>query len=146
MKKVFILIIVIGLILVGCGKAQVNKNAEEKNSTTQKVYSSSWDGDALIVEERDENGNYEKVNEVTNIQLVKKLISILKKADWEENVDVDIEPPDFRFTWNSYEHNVWVNQEFRRLELIIVGQSNYGTLSKNSSEIVFEILTGKTFE
>lgn|SRR5699024_9599195 len=113
MKKVFILIIVIGLILVGCGKAQVNKNAGEKNknSTTQKVYSSSWDGEALIVEERNENGDYEKVNKVTNIQLVKKLISTLKKADLEENVDVDIEPPDLRFTWNSYEHNVWVNQE-----------------------------------
>ncbi|MFS0688806.1 hypothetical protein AB1K89_06150 [Sporosarcina sp. 179-K 8C2 HS] len=52
-------------------------------------------------------------------------------------------PPDYRFSWNSIKHNVWVNQNSNRLELIIEGQSNYGSLSEKSSEVVFELLTGK---
>ncbi|MGJ9385371.1 hypothetical protein [Salipaludibacillus sp. CF4.18] len=74
------------------------------------------------------------------------LIEALKNADWQENVEVDIGPPDFRFTWNSYNHSVWRNRDYNRIELKIEGQSNYGTLSKNSSEIVYEILTDKKWE
>jgi len=67
----------------------------------------------------------------------------LEKADWQENVKVDIGSPDYRFSWNSFNHSVWINLEYERLELLIEGESNYGTLSSESSEIVFEILTGK---
>lgn len=39
---------------------------------------------------------------------MQKLIEALGDAEWEENVKVDIRPPDYSFTWNSYKHNVLV--------------------------------------
>lgn len=67
----------------------------------------------------------------------------MKNADWRENIDVDIRPPDYYFSWNSFKHNFWINEATGRLELTIDGRSNYGKLSKGSTETVFEILTGK---
>lgn len=77
---------------------------------------------------------------------MKNLIKALKNADWEENVDVDIEPEDYNFVWNSFKHGIWINKEYKRLEVIIEGQSNYGVLSKKASKIVFGILTGKKID
>lgn len=64
----------------------------------------------------------------------------------EENTDVDIDPPDYRFAWNSLNHNVWINEATGRLELTIDERSNFATLFKGSSKIVFEILTDKEFK
>lgn len=138
MKRLLILFCATGLILVGC----VVK--DHPNSTKVKVYGNEWDGNPVIVEQGN-NGDFEQINEITDRAEVAKLIKALKTVKWKENVEVDIRPADYRFTWNSYEHYVWVNEEYGRLELSIDGQSNYGTLSTDSSEIVFEILTGKEF-
>jgi len=143
MKRLIIMLIAIGLVIAGCSQGATNSSAEKSDSTKQRVYSSSWDGDPIIVEKRNTNEDYETVNELTDIDEVKKLIKALEKADWQENVKVDIGSPDYRFSWNSFNHSVWINQEYESLELLIEGQSNYGTLSSESSEIVFEILTGK---
>ena len=143
MKRLFVLILAIGLLLVGCNQDVTFRNDEKTNSTKDRVYSDSWDGNPIIVKQKNVNGDYEKVNEVTDSIEVEKVIEALGNADWQENIKVDIRPPDYSFTWNSYKHNVWINEESDRLELIIEGQSNYGTLSKESSKIVFEILTGK---
>jgi hypothetical protein len=146
MKKFIILFIAIGLVLVGCNQNSTNGNDTKSDSTKNRVYSSSWDGNPLIVKQRNNNGDYETIYEIADKGKVETLIKVLGNADWQENVKVDIRPPDYRFTWNSYKHSVWINQEYDRLELIIEGQSNYGTLSKDSFEIVFEILTGEKFE
>ena len=146
MKRLIILFIAIGLVLVGCSQDATNGSVEKNDSTKQRVYSSSWDGNPIIVKQRNKNDEYETVNEITDTDKVEKLINALKNAAWQENVKVDISPPDYQFSWNSYKHDVWINQESERIELIIQGQSNYGTLSKVSSEMVFEILTGEKFE
>ena len=59
---------------------------------------------------------------------------------------MDIRPPDYRFSWNSYKHDVWINKNNDRLGLSIEGQSNYGSLSADTSTIVFEIITGEKLE
>ena len=146
MKRLVILLIAIGLVIAGCSQGATNGSAEKSDSTKQRVYSSSWDGNPIIVEQRNTNEDYETVNEITDTDEVKKLIKALENADWQENIKVDIEPPEYRFSWNSFNHSVWINQEYDRLELLIEGQSNYGTLSADSSEIVFDILTGKKLE
>jgi hypothetical protein len=146
MRKFIILFIAFGLVLVGCNQNSTNGNDTKSDSTKNRVYSSSWDGNPLIVKQRNNNGDYETIYEIADNGKVETLIKVLGNADWQENVKVDIRPPDYRFTWNSYKHSVWINQEYDRLELIIEGQSNYGTLSKDSFEIVFEILTGEKFE
>lgn len=145
MKRLFVLIIAIGLLFVGCSQEVTNGNGEKSNSTKDKVYSNTWDGNPIIVKQKSNNGDYEIVNELTDSVEVKKLIEVLENADWQENVKVDIRPPDYIFNWNSYKHSVWVNEEVERLEIIIEGHSNHGNLSKVSSEFVFEILTGKKF-
>ena len=143
MKRLIILFIAIGLVIAGCSQGATSGSAEKSDSTKKRVYSSSWDGDPIIVEQRITNEDYERVNEITDTDEVKKLIKALENANWQENIKVDIEPPEYRFSWNSFNHSIWINQEYERLELLIEGQSNYGTLSADSSEIVFEILTGK---
>ncbi|WP_042147829.1 hypothetical protein [Paucisalibacillus sp. EB02] len=142
MKRLFVFIVAICFVLVACGQGPTE---EKSNSTRDRVYSESWDGNPIIVEQRSTDGDYKIINEITDTDAVNKLIDALGNAAWEENVKVDIGPPDYSFTWNSYEHSVWVNEEYERLELIINGQSNYGTLSKSPSELVFGILTGEKF-
>ncbi|MBM7619689.1 hypothetical protein JOC95_001541 [Bacillus tianshenii] len=143
MKKLINLIFFLSVILIGCQQDTTEKNLDE-NSTKERVYSSNWDGTPVIVIKRNENGTNEKIREITDTEEVATLINELKNADWEENVVVDISPPDYTFTWNSFKHSVWINEEYeyKRIELKIDGQSNWGTLSKKSSEIVYEILIG----
>src|SRR5690625_149641 len=136
MKRIIILFIAIGLILVSCSK----------NSTKNRVYSSSWDDTPIVVEQKSNDGNYNKINEITDTAKVERLIKALKNANWEENTDVDIDPPDYRFTWNSFHHSVWVIEATGRLQLTIDERSNFVTLSKSSSKIVFEILTDNEFK
>jgi len=136
MKRIIILLVAIGLILVSCSK----------DSTKNRVYSSSWDNTPIVVEQKNDDGNYNKINEITDATQVERLIKALKGANWEENIDVDIEPPDYRFVWNSFHHNVWVIEATGRLQLTIDERSNFVTLSKSSSKIVFEILTDKEFK
>lgn len=145
MKRLFVLILAVALLLVGCNQDVMFSNDEKNNSTKDRVYSDSWDGNPITLKQKNVNGDYEKVNEITDGIEVERVIGALGNADWQENIKVDIRPPDYSFTWNSYKHNVWINEESDRLELIIEGQSNYGTLSKESSKIVYEILTGKKF-
>ncbi|MBC5636437.1 hypothetical protein H8S33_06315 [Ornithinibacillus sp. BX22] len=142
MKKLVLLILVMGLSLVGCSQDAPNSNNEINLSTKERIYSKAWDGNPVMVKQKNSNGNYELINEITDSEVVKEIIEALGNANWQENIKLDIRPPDYKFTWNSYEHHVWLNEN-GTLELIIVGQSNYVTLSEAASEMVFEILTGK---
>jgi len=142
MNKFINLILFLSVILIGCQQDTTEGNLDN-NSTKERVYSGTWDGTPVIVIKRNSNGTNAKIREITDKEEVEALINELKKADWEENVEVDITPPDYTFTWNSFKHSVWRNEEYERLELKIDGQSNWGTLSKSSSEIVYEILKGE---
>jgi hypothetical protein len=141
--KYFYLILFLTVMLAGCQQVKTEVNID-KESTVERVYSRSWDGTPVIVKKRNGNGTNEIIREITDKEEVESLINALKNADWEENVVVDITPPDYTFTWNSFKHSVWRNEEYERLELKIEGQSNWGTLSKSSSETVSEILIGES--
>lgn len=125
MRRYVWAIILFSLLLVGC--------TEKK--TKYVVYDAEWDGAPIIVKEDED-----VVNEITNVNKVNKLIKHLEKASWQENVAVDIRPPDYSFVWNGFDHYVWVNEAMNRVELSIVGKSNYGNLSAGASESVLEIL------
>jgi hypothetical protein len=90
MKKFIILFIAIGLVLVGCNQNLTNGNDAKSDSTKDRVYSSSWDGNPLIVKQRNNNGDYETVYEIADNGKVETLIEVLGNADWQENVKVDI--------------------------------------------------------
>lgn len=68
----------------------------------------------MIVKKRNSNGTNEIIREITDKEEVKALINELKNADWEENVEVDITPPDYTFTWNLFDHSVWRNFPLRK--------------------------------
>lgn len=135
------MLIVIGMSIIlvfsGCHQNDLNTNKGIANSTTKKIYNESWDGNPIIVIKTDKDV---KINSIQDSSDVKLLINKLNAADWQENVEVDIRPPDYYFKWNAYTHNVWVNEVTNRLELSIEGKSNYGVLSSNYSKIVSEML------
>lgn len=145
-KKLISLIILIGVVLVGCQQDEIDNSNHTSNhyetpdTTKDKVYNDAWDGKTILVKQ---GGDEEAVaiNEIDDAADEEALINELKNADWRENIDVDIRPPDYYFVWNAYKHKVWINEETSQLELSVEGQSNFVTLSKDSSNIVFEILT-----
>ncbi|MBE1554495.1 hypothetical protein [Sporosarcina limicola] len=92
MKRLIILFIAIGLVLVGCSQDATNGSIEKNDSTKQRVYSSSWNGNPIIVKQRNKNDEYETVNEITDTDKAENLINALKNAAWQENVKVDIRP------------------------------------------------------
>ena len=95
MKRFIILFIAIGLFVVGCSQDETNGNDEKNDSTKHKVYSSSWDGNPIIVQQKNKNEDYETVNEIVDDAEVKKLIKSLKKCRLEKGVKVDVCPPDY---------------------------------------------------
>lgn len=149
MKKSAIFILLSVLIIVGCQK-QTESSGDNKNntneivhnnkSTTELIYSSKWDGNPIIVTQ----SNDKIINEISEREDIEKLIHLLKQANWQENVQIDIRPPDLTFAWNSYEHGVWINKT--NLELMIFGQSNFGSLSEEDSTIVYQLLTNKSLD
>lgn len=146
MRNQFYLLIILILFFVGC-QQQVNEESPVNIPTTKdKVYSESWNGEPVIVKGQTDDGNYTNINEINDVKDIETIIELLKNAEWEENVQVDIRPPDYRFSWNRYIHGVWDNKEYNRLEVIIEGHSSYGTLSISSSEVLYEILTGTSYE
>lgn len=141
MRTLFAIILIIG-ISAGCEQM----GTDDENTTSERVYSADWDGDPIEVSARDADGSEETIHEVSETGEVERLIEALRQADWEENVMVDIRPPDYQFQWNDYLHFVWQNDEVGRLELVIDGEENYGRLSRNASEEVLSILTGENIE
>src|SRR5699024_3613664 len=131
MKRIICLLF-ISLFLIGCTSETVKHN----------IYDEEWDGKTIVVEQIRENEERKVIHEITVESHVKNLIKALASADWQENVEIDIRPPDYTFTWNTYEHLLWVNEETNKLEVSIVGESNYGVLSEGNSNKVMEILLG----
>ncbi|MFA9557730.1 hypothetical protein ACERII_10530 [Evansella sp. AB-rgal1] len=128
-----------------------------RTPTVERVYSESWDGETVIVEEYEESLNYNIINEITDGKDVETMLTLLKKTEWIEGISADNEPPDYRFTWNSYVHGVWVwkmketdrsteNVVSNRLSIIIEDQYNHTTLSEEDSSILYEIVTGEKLE
>lgn len=89
--KYFYLILLLTIMLAGCQQVKTEVNID-KESTVERVYSSTWDGTPVIVKKRNNNGINEIIREITDKEEVESLINALKNADWEENVAVDISP------------------------------------------------------
>jgi len=131
MKRIICLLLV-SIFLIGCTSETVK----------HKIYGEEWDGKTIVVEQIQENEERKVIHEITVEAHVKNLIKDLASADWQENVEVDIRPPDYTFTWNTYEYLLWVNEETNKLEVSIVGESNFGVISEGNSNKVMEILLG----
>src|SRR5699024_9741973 len=129
-----ILLVLIGILLAGCSQFGFNKH-----STVNKIYKDSWDGHPVVVKQQFNDGKYDVINEITDETKVENLIGNFEKANWQENVEVDIRPPEYVLTWNSYTYHIWENEKLNRLEFNIVGEAGFGNLSKGSSEEVRDI-------
>lgn len=138
MRKCLILLSIIAIVLVGC-KENAAKN-DITSSSSKNFYAETWDGNSIVVKQMINEESYKTINVITDTAVVKELVDELRGADWQENVELDIRPPDYYFSWNGFEHNVWLNETTKRLELSVEGKSNYGKLSEHSSSIVLELL------
>lgn len=143
MWKTLVISIMIILVLTGCQPNELNNSHGNYHSTINKIYNESCNSNQIIVIDVSRN---EKITTIQDVAEVKELINNLKRADWQENVEIDIRQPDFHFKRNFYTHNVWINDVTNRLELSIEGKSNYGVLSGKSSKIVFEILKNNSVQ
>src|SRR5699024_1299383 len=124
MKKTIIIYTIISLVLIGCNQTIVNNNEIASDSTVKNIYGEAWNSNSVIIK----NVEGEIIKSIEDKVEIKQLINKLKGAKWQENIEVDIRPPDYYFKWNSYTHNLWINEETSRLEVSIEGMSNYGIL------------------
>jgi hypothetical protein len=94
--------------------------------------------------------NYVDFNEVTDEKKVRKAMEIVENADWK---DVEVEMPryfdyQFQFPFKSSSEDkiasylLWVNANDQKLE-IVTDSNKYVELTKQNSEILYEILTGE---
>ena len=96
MKRIIILLIAIGLILVSCSK----------DSTKNRVYSSSWDNTPIVVEKKNNDNDYHKINEITDATQVERLIKALKDAsgfirrELAERIDIR-HTPELEFVYDE---------------------------------------------
>lgn len=75
---------------------------------------------------------------------IKTVIEIIKNAEWEENIKVEMaHPPEYRFRLGPFDYAIWVTPNRDRLAIIAEGQSKYIKLPIKDSEILYKIITGK---
>lgn len=137
MKRLF-LPFCIGSSLVGCNPEETIKAPKEiQAETTQTIEKKPF-----TVEERQSEG-YKSLKEVVKSDEIKTVVEIIENAKWEENIKVDIAPPEYRFRLDSINYAIWVTPNKDRLVIIPEGQSRYIKLPREESEILYKIITGK---
>lgn len=89
------------------------------------------------------SGGYTTIKVVDNTDELITIAEILKNAQWEENIEVQMElPPEYRFRLNSSNYAIWLTPNGDRVEIIIEGQAKYIKLPQKESEMLFKITTG----
>lgn len=88
-----------------------------------------------IVTENEDEGMYE----VTDEEKIRTFLSILKIADW---IHAKAGMPVENFLINN-KYAIWIASKKDRLEVFIRGEDKYTRLSKNDSEVLYEIIKGE---
>jgi hypothetical protein len=97
-----------------------------------------------------EEMEYEDLTIVTDQKQVLKVKEILMDTQWEKSKVDMIRPPDYQFVFQfknpnieakAVLHQVWISPNKDKLE-IVQGNTQYAQLTKESSGILFEIITG----
>ncbi|WP_088103086.1 inorganic diphosphatase [Halalkalibacter urbisdiaboli] len=139
-KLYLALVLLLGINLVGCSGSDTNNNQPDEAEEVFKP--TKVELTTITVEVRTEEG-YTTLKLVNDTDELRTILDILEKADWEENIQVEMAlPPEYRFRLNSSNYAIWITPNGDRLEIIIEGEAKYIKLPQSQSEILFEIITG----
>lgn len=108
-------------------------------------------GDSVIVQKRDgEDDKYDQHKEITEKEVVQKVIDILDSISWR-NTKVDMaHPPNYKFYFeyknektqaNKFIYDLWISPDNEKIEIAIDSEGKYVQLDKKKSAELFEILT-----
>ncbi|CAM4276598.1 hypothetical protein BAMA_07870 [Bacillus manliponensis] len=128
----FVFIVILSFCIAGCVKEE--KQEEQKIKVQKRI------GD---------DGGYEEFKEVNDPIEVGKVENILNDTNWIKAKFEMSRPPDYQFLFQFKNpdikakvvlYRVWVSSNKETLE-IIRGDDQYAKLTKEQSEILFEIIT-----
>ena len=136
----FTLFIVLCFALAGCNQEETIKAPKETQA--EKPQTEPIENKPFTVEERQSEG-YKSIKEVVKSDEIETVVEIIENAEWEENIKVDIAPPEYRFSLGSINYAIWVTPNKDRLEIIAEGQAKYIKMPIKDSEILYKIITGK---
>ncbi|WP_163537273.1 hypothetical protein [Gracilibacillus sp. YIM 98692] len=124
MKKcMFIVFLILGV--VGCNQ--------------QDVVDFNSDSTLTVKERVENNDDFQLINEVEDEDKVRMIIDIFNNVNWDTDTHRDMPLPHYRL--NNYD--IWVTPSGDMLEIINQSNDYYVRLSKENSEVLFEIITGK---
>jgi hypothetical protein len=129
MKKGFLLLLISVFIITifGCSNQVRNANVIPDVKT-------------LEILKNDGTDNYKQLKKISDTETINKVVSVLRNADWENAKVKMSRPPDFKIN-NLYD--IWISPQKNRLEVVIEGESKYVILSKEDSQVLYEIITGE---
>lgn len=108
-------------------------------------------GNKIVVEKQiSGSGKYEFYNEIKDSKEVQNAKNILNSIKWE-NAQVNmVHPPEYEFHFEDTKSKIsgavyalWISPNKDKIELVIDGKAKYAQLSKENSEKLFKIITGK---
>jgi hypothetical protein len=109
------------------------------------------EGNKVVVEKQvDGTDKYKLYNEIKDSKEVQNAKDILNSIKWE-NAKVNMaHPPEYKFHFEDTNsktsgavYQLWISPNKDKIELVIDGESKYVQLSKEKSEELFKIITGK---
>ncbi|MFP7296852.1 hypothetical protein [Neobacillus niacini] len=128
---------IIGILLImfiaGCSNAIEN---EEQRIQVQKYMGNE--------------NNYQDFKVINQNERVKQVKEILGHIVWENAKVSMVRPPDYRFGFQYKDPNIdakavlyelWISPNKDRVELVIDAESKYAQLDKETSAVLYEIIT-----
>jgi hypothetical protein len=132
-KSLMVFIGILFMLIVGCSNAIEN---EEQSIKVQK-YMGNKD-------------NYEDFKEINQNERVKQVREIVEDIEWENAQVSMVRPPDYRFGFQYKNPNIeakavlyelWISPNKDRVELVIDAESKYAQLDKETSAVLYELIT-----
>lgn len=153
-NRIFIVFIVMLLPLtVGCSNATTNNNINKaENKITSKNPSNEAQVKIVVEKQTNEKNKYEIYNEIKDSKKIQDIKELLNNIKFE-NAIVDMAyPPYYKFHLetankkqesNELTYNLWISSHKDKIGLVVDPYGKYVQLSKEKSQKLFQILTGK---
>jgi hypothetical protein len=134
-KSLMVFIGILFMLIVGCSNTMEN---EEQSIKVQKYMGNE--------------NNYEDFKEINQNERVKQVKEIVEDIEWENAQVSMVRPPDYRFGFQYKNPNIeakavlyelWISPNKDRVELVIDAVSKYAQLDKETSAVLFELLTAE---
>lgn len=152
-KILIVLIVLILTLIVGCSNPTTNNSGKSsKNKIAPKIHFNKTQNKVVVEKQTNEKNNYEIYNEIKDRKKVKDIKEILSNINFT-NAIVDMAyPPHYKFHLedsnkkqksNEPIYELWISPNKNQIELVLDPSGRYVQLSKEKSQKLFQLLTGK---